>query len=95
MIEWLRTRLVPEAGEWWRMGSVQLAAGVAAIGGAVTANPDVLLSLVAFLPAAGPWRPLLVALVVITLFVVPTLTRLWQQGRTDPVTDSGENGDGQ
>lgn len=79
MIDWLKRRLVPEAGEWYRMASVQLAAGAAAVGGAVTANPDVLLALVAFLPASGPWRIAIVALVVITLFVVPTLTRLWDQ----------------
>ena len=83
MIDFLKERLVPEASEWWRLGSVQLAAGAAAIGGAVTANPDVLLALVAFLPATGPWRAAIVALVVVTLFVVPTLTRLWKQGSSD------------
>ena len=76
----IKTKLVPDAGEWYRMASVQLAAGVAAVGGAVTANPDVLLALVAFLPI-GPLRWLLVGLVVVTLFVVPTFARLW--GQTD------------
>lgn len=92
MIDWISNRLVPEAGEWWRLGSVQLAAGVAAVGGAVVANPDVLLALVAFLPATGPWRAGVVALVVVTLFVVPTLTRLWRQFNPD---DAAETTDGE
>lgn len=81
-IDWIKSRLVPEAGEWWKLGSVQLAAGVAAAGGAITANPDVLLALVPLLPV-GPWRAVVVATVVFTLFVVPTLTRLWKQHSED------------
>lgn len=83
MLDKLKTRLVPEAQEWWRLGSVQLAAGVAAVSGAVSANPEVLLSLVALMPGSGWPRMALVALVVITVFIVPTLTRLWKQEADD------------
>lgn len=86
MIDWLKSRLSPEASEWWRLSSVQLAAGVAAIGGAVTANPDVLIALAMLLPVGGLAQILIVALVVVTLFVIPTLTRLWSQER-DETTD--------
>lgn len=82
MINWIKSRLIPEAGEWHKMASIQLAAAGAAIGGAITANPEVLLALVTFMPV-GPLRWLLVGAVAVTLFVVPTLTRLWNQGDCD------------
>lgn len=92
MISWIKEHLAPEASEWWRLSSIQLAAGVAAIGGAITANPEVLLALAGLLPVGGLAQILVVALVIITLFVVPTLTRLWNQDcETKP--DKNESGE--
>jgi len=90
MIEWLRSRLVPEAGEWWRLSEIQLAGAFAAIGGSIAAHPDILLSLTAFLPSEGPWRVLVIGAVVLVLFIVPTLARLWDQAAPQEEADNGE-----
>lgn len=90
MIEWLKSHLVDDASEWWRLSSVQLAAGFAAIGGAITANPEVLLALAGLLPVGGIAQILVVAAVVVTMFIIPTLTRLWNQNCEDEeTTDEG------
>ena len=83
MTNWLDRHLVPDWRESWRFASVQNAAVASAVGGVVTASPDILLALVSFLPD-GHWaRIAIIAAVVITLFIVPTIARLWNQEAGD------------
>ncbi|UPT53064.1 hypothetical protein [Synechococcus phage Yong-M3-232] len=79
MMDWLDTHFVPEWRDSWRWASVQTAAVASAVGGTIAASPDLLLSLTAFLPD-GPLRWGIVATVVLVMFVVPTVARLWRQG---------------
>lgn len=86
MIDWLDAHLVPEWRQSWRMFSVQTAAVASAIGGTITASPDLLLALVQFLPDNHWLRFALIAAVVVTIFIVPTLARLWNQEASDDAT---------
>jgi len=80
--------LVDDWREWPKMATVRMYGALAAVGGTITAAPDLLLSLVMFLPDNSIWRWLLVAAVVLTMFVFPTLVRLWKQLDDDAAPDS-------
>jgi hypothetical protein len=71
--------LVDDWREWPKMASVRMYGAAAAILGTVAASPDLLLSLVMFMPQDSVWRWVLVAAVVTTMFIFPTLVRLWKQ----------------
>ena len=86
-VDWLDGHLIPQWREGWRFFSVQLAAIAAAVMGSIAAAPDMLLSLVAFLPHGGWLQIALIAAVVIVVFVVPTVGRLWDQSSSN---DTGE-----
>lgn len=75
----LRARLVVDHWrEAARLRSVQLAAFVGLLSTVVVANQGLALSLIGYLPTG--WPRIIVALLIGFLaFVVPTLTRLWQQ----------------
>lgn len=76
---WLDRHLVDNWRSSWQFTSVQLAALVSATGGVIAASPDLLLSLVHFLPETGWLRPALIAAVVTVMFVVPWVLRVWRQ----------------
>jgi hypothetical protein len=68
-------KLVEDWKRSYRWASVQLAAAVAIIAGILTANPGLLLGLIGYLPE-GSWRTVASVGVSVTVFVLPTLTRL-------------------
>lgn len=80
---WFDRHFVDNWRTSWQFTSVQLGAVVAATGGVIASSPDLLLALVHFLPETGWLRPALIALVVIVMFVVPWLVRVWKQEETD------------
>lgn len=63
----------------FRLRSIQLAAVFAVITGVLVANPVIVIGLITLLPT-GPLLYLVAAGVAVFVFVIPALTRLWQQG---------------
>lgn len=87
-MNWFDRHFVANWRTSWRWFSVQTAAVSAAVGGAIAASPELLLQLVMFLPEEGWLRWALVASVVIVMFIVPTIARLWdQEEHDDPAQD--------
>ncbi|MCB2085048.1 MAG: hypothetical protein H6919_11165 [Sphingomonadaceae bacterium] len=80
MIDWLKSRLLPEARIWWRLASSRFQMIVAGLLTAAIANPDVLLSVAWFLPQ-GPFRLVVAILIGLTYFVGDRLVRLWREER--------------
>ena len=69
--------------EAWALASVKLAAFAGALFAAVTASPDLLFSVVAFIPGE-PLARLFFALGVGALtFAGPTIVRMWPQGKSN------------
>lgn len=87
MIKWLDNHLVKGWRGSWQWFSIQTAAVAAAVGGVVTASPELLLQLVMFLPEGGWLRTVLIAAVVLTMFVVPAIARLWDQEDRDDAAE--------
>lgn len=77
----LRQRLVDDSHLWWRLWSVRFAAIAAAVVGAVTAQPQILLGLLAYVPDG--WRPVAAVLAAVISFVIPTVLRLWNQSKAE------------
>lgn len=77
--------LVENWRDYPRWFSTHLAALCAALGGVVAANPELLLQLIFLLPDRGWLRWVVVGAVVVVIFVVPLLSRLW--GQTEEVED--------
>ncbi len=86
MIEWLDKHLISEWRQAWRFSSVQMAAMASAITGTIAASPDLLLSMIAFLPSEHSLRHVIIGAVVLVVFILPTLARLWDQGKSDADT---------
>jgi hypothetical protein len=80
MIDWLDKHLVPEWRKAWKWSSVQLAALVSTAIGALAAQPQLMLSIVNYMPADPAQRALAAIAVGGIAFFGPTLLRLWQQG---------------
>lgn len=80
---WFDRHFIDNWRDSWQFGSVQLAALASATGGVIAASPDLLLSLVHFLPEGGWLRPAIISLVVIVMFVVPWVLRVWRQEEVD------------
>ncbi|MBB3955926.1 hypothetical protein [Novosphingobium sediminicola] len=70
--------LVDDARQAWRWWSVRMAALAGVLAGALVAQPQILTSLVAYVPER--WRPLTSALAGLAVFAAPTALRLLQQG---------------
>jgi hypothetical protein len=83
MIEWLDRHLITGWRESWRFSSVQMAAVASAITGTIAASPDLLLSMISFLPSNHWLRLVIIAAVVLVVFILPTVARLWDQGAAD------------
>lgn len=73
----LRARLIDDARLWWRMWSVQGAALFGLLAASITANPGLLLGLIAHIP--DKWRGWAAVATFIVTFGVPTLLRLVKQ----------------
>jgi hypothetical protein len=80
MIEWLDKHLVPEWRKAWKWSSVQLAAVISAAVTAFASQPQLLLSIVNFMPADPTQRALAAIGVGAVAFFGPTVLRLWKQG---------------
>ena len=80
MIDWLDTHLVPEWRKAWKWSSVQLAAAVSMAVTAFASNPQLLLSIVNFMPADPTQRAVAAIGVGAIAFFGPTVLRLWRQG---------------
>lgn len=88
MIDWLDKHLVPEWRKAWKWSSVQLAALIGTAVTAFAANPQLLLSIVNFMPADPTQRAFAAIAVGGVAFFGPTLLRLWQQGgKTDDAAE--------
>lgn len=77
-------KLIDNWRDWHRLGSVRLAAVVAAIAGALTAEPVILVGMIGFLPTGGLMQILAVLFVTVIVFAIPTATRLFR--KTPPET---------
>jgi len=84
MIEWLDKHLVPEWRKAWKWSSVQLAAIVSTAVTAFAANPQLLLSIINYMPTDTGQRALAAARVGVVAFFGPTLLRLWNQQKDAP-----------
>lgn len=87
MIEWLDKHLVPEWRSAWNMASVRLAAAASALIAAFSANPDLLLGIIAFMPTDSTNRALMAVGVGLVAFFGPTVLRLWRQGAQNDAAD--------
>ena len=80
MIEAIEKRLVPEWREAWKWSSVQFAGLISMAVTAFAANPQLLLSIVNFMPADPTQRAVAAVGVGAVAFFGPTVLRLWRQG---------------
>lgn len=85
-MEKLKGWLAEEAGQWWRLWSVRLAAVAAVISAVLTAQPAILLGLIGFIPH-GTMRLFAAAFVGAVVFVIPTIVRLWPQPKLKEKSD--------
>lgn len=84
MLEFLDKHLVPEWRRAWKWSSVQLAAIISAAVTAFAANPQLLLSIINFMPTDPTQRAFAAVAVGAVAFFGPTLLRLWnQEGKAD------------
>ena len=83
MIDWLDKHLVPEWRKAWKWSSVQLAAVASAAVGALAAQPQLMLSIVNYMPADPTQRAMAAIGVGAIAFFGPTILRLWKQGKAD------------
>jgi len=79
-MSWLDKHLVPDWREWWRMASIRLAAAFSFIVAGFTADPNLLLGIISFMPADTGDRALMAIGVGLTAFFGPSILRLWRQG---------------
>lgn len=87
-MNWMTKKLVPEARNWWRLASVQIALLTSAITATLTANPELVIGMVTILPV-GPAKYLVAAAAGVLVFAVPTAARLINQTE-EPDDASGE-----
>lgn len=70
-------KLVPHWRALWRSASIQLAAIAGMVATAIIASPQLLLSLINFIPEE--YRPVAAALAGFAVFILPALARAVQQ----------------
>lgn len=83
MIDWLDKHLVPEWRKAWKWSSVQFAAVISAAVTAFAANPQLVLSIVNYMPADPTQRAAAAIAVGAIAFFGPTVLRLWNQEKAD------------
>ena len=79
---WLKQHLIADCGRWWKLASVWLAGLAGILSTVIVANQGLALALMNYLPT-GFWRTLVAVFIGMVVFVVPTITRLWQQKPPD------------
>lgn len=79
MMQWLDKHFVPEWRKAWHWSSVQFAAVVGAIVTAFAAQPQLLLSIINYMPADPAQRAVAAVAIGAVAFFGPTLLRLWNQ----------------
>ena len=82
MIDWLDKHLVPEWRKAWKWSSVQLAALISAAVTMFTSQPQLLLSIIDYMPADPVQRALSALAIGGIAFFGPTVLRLWNQEKT-------------
>lgn len=82
------TDFLAQTREWLRLYSVRLAAAFAALVGLLTSQPEVLFSLIAFIPTDPTVRAIFAALVALATFLAPTLARMWPQKNLEEKSDA-------
>jgi hypothetical protein len=87
MIDWLDKHLVDDWRKAWKWSSVQLAAVFGTAITAFAANPNLMLSIINYMPADPTQRALAAVAVGAIAFFGPTVLRLWQQGAKPERTD--------
>lgn len=87
MIDWLDKHFVPEWRKAWRWSSVQFAALISTAITAFAANPQLLLSIINYLPTDPAGRGLLAVAVGAVAFFGPTVLRLWDQEKRDAAAE--------
>lgn len=83
MIDWLDKVLVPEWRKAWKWSSVQFAALIAAAVSAFASQPELLLSIVNYMPADPTQRAFAAIAVGGVAFFGPTVLRLWNQEKAE------------
>lgn len=78
-------QFVTEIRHWWKFWSVRLAVLAGAAAGWITANPQTVGQLVAYVPEQ--YRPIASVLIGILVATVPTLARMMKQ----PKLEGGDN----
>jgi hypothetical protein len=81
MLDWLDNHLVPEWRKAWKWSSVQLAAVISTAVTAFAANPNLMLSIINYMPTDPTQRALAAAAVGAIAFFGPTILRLWNQSK--------------
>ncbi len=87
MIEWLDKHLVPEWRKAWKWSSVQLAALVSTAVAAFASQPQLLLSIINYMPADPTQRALAAIAIGGIAFFGPTVLRLWKQGASNDAAE--------
>ena len=88
-MSWMDKHLVPDWRDALGMASVRLAGVIAAVVTTLASQPDLLLSIIAFMPTDPLTRAFMAIGVGLIAFFGPTGLRLWKQGGGDGET--GEN----
>lgn len=88
MTDWLDKYLVPEWRKAWKWSSVQFAALIGALVTAFASQPQLLLSIINYMPADPTQRAFAAIAVGAVAFFGPTVLRLWKQGgKTDDAAE--------
>lgn len=74
---WFDKHFVSDWRNWWKWPEIRLAAAVPVVTTLAADNWKLLLNLLDYLPANSWLRGAIIAVVVLSTFVVPTITRLW------------------
>lgn len=85
--KWLDRHLVPEWRRAWKWSSVQLAALVSAAVAAFASQPQLLLSIVNYMPADPTQRAVAAIAIGGIAFFGPTVLRLWKQEARDDAAE--------
>lgn len=90
MIDWLDKHLVPEWRKAWKRWSVQFAALPATAVGAIVAQPNVLFTVLNYLPADPVQRALAAIGIALFVWFAPTILVLLRQGNLAGASDAAE-----
>lgn len=84
MIDWLDKHLVPEWRAFWKRWSVQFGALVASSIGAILSQPNLMFTVLNYLPADPMQRGLAAAAIALFIWFAPTVLVLLKQSNLAP-----------